>query len=464
MKRKFLIAVLISFMLFGFGNVSAETYDFANNEAYYSALCSSAQASKNRTVCLAYQNYVNQKVLDAQKQLNALKKDMANIAANITKYTAQLSNYQAQITQLENDIIALEKSIEASEASIVILEAEIVQREGVIETIDSSVKERMVNMQSFASLNGYIDFLMGAESFTDLIRRVEGINDITDFDKQQMDLLQSEVNLLNEDKAEVERQKEALEQNKANIEINKETMEGLKAAAATILAEFQKQEAALMALENELVADLSKTQDALKAISKALNSIAPSPGWSVPIRARFRVSAGTWYYNGTSSVHLGVDMAAPVGTNIYAVANGVVIYSSNACPTYGYLGSKCGYPGSSYGGNQVYTMVNVNDKSYAIRYIHLEAGSPIKVGTIVKPTDVVGRVGSSGNSSGPHLHIEVIYLGTNTVAYYAQRWNGDLSFGTGFSLSTRRESNGNKAPCRLRPEDVFGVSYGKTYN
>jgi len=464
MKKRTSILILICFMILGFSSVKAVTYDFANNEAYYSALCSSSQASQNRTVCLAYQNYVNQKVLDAQKQLEAIQKDMKNISANISKYAAQLANYEAQITSLERDIAALETSIAASEVAIGELEVQIKERDTVISKIDASIKERMVTMQSFASLNGYIDFVMGAKDFTDLIRRVEGINDITDYDKEQMDLLTEEIRLLNDDKAEVQRQKDALVQNKANIETNKATMEGLKTAAQQILVEFQKQEAALVALESQIVADLSATRAALKAISKALNAIAPSPGWSIPIRSTFRVSSGTWYYPGSSSVHLGVDMSAPVGTNLYAVANGVVLYSADSCPTYGYLGNKCGYPGSSYGGNQVYLMVNVNNKAYAIRYLHLQSGTPVKAGTIVRPSDVIGKVGSSGNSSGPHLHIEVIYLGTNTVAYYAQRWNGDMAFGAGWTLSNRCAYNGNKAPCRMRPEDVFGVTYGKTYN
>ena len=452
MKKRTSILILICFMILGFSSVKAVTYDFANNEAYYSALCSSSQASQNRTVCLAYQNYVNQKVLDAQKQLEAIQKDMKNISANISKYAAQLANYEAQITSLERDIAALETSIAASKVAIGELEVQIEERDAVISKIDASIKERMLTMQSFASLNGYIDFVMGAKDFTDLIRRVEGINDITDYDKEQMDLLTEEIRLLNDDKAEIQRQKDALVQNKANIETNKATMEGLKTAAA------------LEALENQIAADLSETQAALKAISKALNAIAPSPGWSIPIRATFRVSSGTWYYPNSSSIHLGVDMSAPVGTNLYAVANGVVLYSADSCPTYGYLGNKCGYPGSSYGGNQVYLMVNVNNKAYAIRYLHLQSGTPVKAGTIVRPSDVIGKVGSSGNSSGPHLHIEVIYLGTNTVAYYAQRWNGDLAFGAGWTLSNRCAYNGNKAPCRMRPEDVFGVKYGNTYN
>ncbi|TFG82831.1 MAG: hypothetical protein E4G74_02115, partial [Erysipelotrichales bacterium] len=361
MKRKTIALILSCFMILGFSHVdtvNAVTYDFnPSNEAYYYSKCSSHVAASDRAVCLAFQQYINNKALNAQKQLEAIKKDMSNISANISKYAAQIANYEAQVTQLEADITALETSILESEATIVKLEVQIVERTDVVQSIDAQVKERMINMQSFASLNGYIDFIMGAKDFTDLIRRVEGINDITKYDKGQMEMLNEQIRLLNEDKDEVVRQKEALLMNKANVETNKETVLGLKSATTLILAEFQKQEAALEAMENQIAADLSASQAALKAISKALNAIAPSPGWSSPIRARFRVSSGTWYYPGTSSTHLGVDLSASVGTNLYAVANGVVLYSVDVCPTYGYLGNKCGYPGSSFGGNQVYLMV-----------------------------------------------------------------------------------------------------------
>lgn len=468
MKRKTLFLILTCFLILGFSrarNVDAATYNFnAGNETYYYSLCSANVSSTNRPVCLAFQQYINNKAKNAQKQLEAIKKDMKNISANISKYAALIANYEAQVKQLEGDIKALETSIKESKTTIVKLEVQIVARTKVVDGINAQVKDRMINMQAFASLNGYIDFIMGAKDFTDLIRRVEGINDITKYDKGQMEMLYEQIRLLNEDKAEVVRQKEALEMNKANVETNKKTVLGLKSATSLILAEFQKQEAALEAMENQVAADLSASQAALKAITKALNAIAPSPGWSSPIRSTFRVSSGTWYYPGTSSTHLGADLSTSIGTNLYAVANGVVLYSVDACPTWGYLGNKCGYPGSSFGGNQVYLLVNVNNKAYAIRYLHLQAGTPDKPGTIVKPGDVVGRVGSSGNSSGPHLHIEIVYLGTNTVAYYANRWRGDLAFGAGWTLANRCDFNGNRAPCRLRPENIFGIKYGGRYN
>jgi murein DD-endopeptidase MepM/ murein hydrolase activator NlpD len=160
-------------------------------------------------------------------------------------------------------------------------------------------------------------------------------------------------------------------------------------------------------------------------------------------------------------------MATSVNTSVKAVANGVVIYSSNACPTYGYLGNACGKPGRSYSGNQLYLLVSVNNISYAIAYLHLAQNTVLPIGTIVNAADVIGKLGSSGSSTGPHVHVEVIYLGTNNVGYYANAWKGDLFFGTSSGTTAintyRCDYNGHKAPCRENPLTIFSVLVGKRY-
>ena len=171
-------------------------------------------------------------------------------------------------------------------------------------------------------------------------------------------------------------------------------------------------------------------------------------------------SAGTWNYSGGGK-HLGYDFAASQGTNIYAVANGVVVNSADGC-AYGGLGSTChGSGGSSGGGNQVYLVVAVGDTLYAVKYLHMQNGSPIATGTKVTGGDYIGRVGSTGNSSGPHCHIEIFKIGAaSDFASYVKNWNGDLTFGCGWAGSYdgygRRCEAGYGIPCRIRPESVFG--------
>ena len=156
-------------------------------------------------------------------------------------------------------------------------------------------------------------------------------------------------------------------------------------------------------------------------------------------------------------MHLGADYPRSVGTPIYAAGNGVVLKSSDGCP-YGYLGSNCGGSGSTGGGNQVYLLTSINGSLYAVKYLHMLAGTPIAQGTIVSAGQKIGEVGSSGNSSGPHVHVEVFYLGTQSLSSYASSWNGDLSFGAGWGSAAlnRLCENNYSAPCRIKPESLFG--------
>ena len=439
--------------------------DFNTNREKYEQMCFTTTAKENQATCRAFQEHINNEATEARKNLNNIRNEMSDLKSNILEYSKQLRDYDAQIEELERQIEVLNRSIEGMEVEIQELLDSIIELEASIKERDATIQERMISMQGFLSINGFVEIIMGASSFTDLVRRVEGISDITYYDNEQIRLLQVEKEKLEEDKIELERQRNVLEDNRENLLLNQETVEGLKNQVNEIIDEYRRQESTLAKMEQEAVSDLANVQSQLKKISGALNAIVPSTGWIRPISGGFRVSAGVWSYPG-GGVHLGTDMAASVGTPIVAAANGFVIYSSDSCPTYGYLGNSCGRPGSSFGGNQVYLMVSVNSKTYVLRMLHMQSGTPIARGSMVNAGEVIGKVGSSGNSSGPHLHVEVIYLGTNTINYYAQKWNGDLSFGTGWyssGLYRRCSTNGNSAPCRLNPQEVFGVSVGRSY-
>jgi len=459
---KKLIKCTLSILLFlAACTINVNATDFSENEDYYDNLCSgSLSDSTTIETCKLYQLYLNDKAGDRLNDLSDIQAQLADIKENIAENIKKVSDYEKKIAKIENEIIALENSIQATEQSIIELEAEIVAREQKINEIDETIKNRMVSMQSFIHVNNYIEFLIGSTSFLDLIRRVEALSDIESSDHELMDELEIEINTLNINKEELNRQKESLEANKVNVEANKQYIEGLKAYIEKALIEYYSAEADLEAQANQIAEDYQKSVNKLKEISSSLGNILPSPGWTKPV-ASATVTASTWHYPASfgGGVHLGVDLANPVGTSIKAVANGVVLYSANACSTYGYLGNTCGYPGSSGGGNQVYLLVSVGSKSYAIKYLHLKKDTAISTGTIVAAGDKIGEIGSSGNSSGSHVHIEIFYLGTKSLSHYADNWDGDLSFGAGWgssALNKTCDNTGGSSPCRLQPKSILG--------
>lgn len=465
MRLKRLIILLIALALMLPLGMHVGANEFETNRPYYENLCFTKVDPSDAATCRDFQKHINEQSKSVLSDLNSIRKDLSNVRADISRYGRQINEFHAQIKELERQAEVLERSIERMAAEIEVLAEEVRELEESINERDIVIKDRMVAMQGFLSINGFIDIIMGAANFTDLVRRIEGIQDITHYDNEQIKLMQIEKDTLEVDKIELERQRNVLEENIENLIASQESLVALIEIREEIIKEFRKQESTLIQQEREVAADWNHAQSELKKVENALSIIPDSSGWVRPIPTGASISAGAWFYPG-GGLHLAVDFAAPVGTNVVAPANGVVIYRANNCPTYGYLGNTCGYPGATGGGNQIYMIVGVNNKSYGILYAHLENGSPTSVGRVVKPGDVVGRVGSSGNSSGPHTHVEVFYLGNESVNYYAQNWRGNLSFGAGWGntgYQTRCDATGNRPPCRLNPLNVFNVRVGQRY-
>lgn len=101
--------------------------------------------------------------------------------------------------------------------------------------------------------------------------------------------------------------------------------------------------------------------------------------------------------------HNGIDYAAPVGTDVYAAGDGVVVYR---------------YLSKSYGN---YLRIK-HANGFSSVYAHLHAyAAGMKDGAIVKRGQVIGKVGNTGRSTGPHLHFEIIHRGKSIDPLYAER-------------------------------------------
>lgn len=163
------------------------------------------------------------------------------------------------------------------------------------------------------------------------------------------------------------------------------------------------------------------------------------------------ISAGCWAYpNG--GLHLGLDIASPMYSDVKAVANGIILYANNPVDSNnGYLGNWCGWP--SGGGNTICMIVSVQEKLYAVSYAHLSNEIYVRSGQQVAQGDVLARSGNSGNSTGPHTHVEVFTLkkDLNTTIEYFRTEGADFSFGCGFSEA----ATCSNYACRIDPQTVL---------
>ncbi|MGF9979102.1 peptidoglycan DD-metalloendopeptidase family protein [Viridibacillus arvi] len=99
--------------------------------------------------------------------------------------------------------------------------------------------------------------------------------------------------------------------------------------------------------------------------------------------------------------HYGIDIANSLSTPIVAVTDGVVTVARGGCAVYGYYGSTCG----GGWGNYLWVKHNIEGTTYELVYAHLQSYA-VSPGQPVKKGQVIGKMGSSGSSTGPHLHVE----------------------------------------------------------
>lgn len=152
--------------------------------------------------------------------------------------------------------------------------------------------------------------------------------------------------------------------------------------------------AVLMAVDNGL-----SYEDALKSVLG--ESYSYSSGFQMPLSASYSISTG--YNEGRwGEKHKGIDFAAAGGSTIYSISDGIVVNVQTGCPR-GSYGDTCG----GGFGNRVYVAYNNGDgHTYYVIYAHMLSVN-VHQGDTVSAGSVLGAVGSSGSSTGDHLHLEI---------------------------------------------------------
>ena len=440
---------------------SSGSEDYSDNE-YWTNLCTGTaeltQAQKSQ--CMAYIQTKSNSTASLNEKIKEIESQREAIAADILYYAAKVSEYQAQAASLNSEIADINGQIAVSEKKIADLTVRIEENQAQIDAAQAKIKKRMVIQQRTMRLNQYLDILMGASTFENFIRIANGLSDITAYDTKVMEDLAVLIEQLNKDKAEVEAEKELLQKRKEEVVEKQNEYLSLMYQAQVIEQEYQQRSADLEAEGNRYAAEIEEIQKLMEAITEKLNEVVATAGWTYPVPSiHINPYAGTWHY-ASGGVHLGGDFSGPAGSKVVAVGNGVILHSADGCGSGG-LGNGCGanIGGSWGGGNQAYMLTKINGGLYAVKYLHMLQGSVVAKGTIIMAGQQIGLVGSTGNSSGPHCHIEVFYLGpAENFTNYAKTWDGDLAFGCGWGSAglSRLCENGAGAPCRVKPESLFG--------
>lgn len=342
---------------------------------------------------------------DVKKLVADLENSKKNLKDYVTKLDANLAEIEAKIAELKDLINDKEKEIEETQAA---LEEAIATEEEQYAAMKQRVKFMYEQGQTF-----YLDMIFASENFGDMLNRTEFVEKLMAYDRQKLKEYQ-------ETRAQVEELKEELEAEKIVLDAAKEAVEEEQTALNTLIdskeqeiktyeadisnkaqlikeyeAEIAEQNAAIAALEQAVAEERKKLEEANRPKYDGGKFKWPAPSYT-----RISDDYGTRIHPilGVKQFHNGIDMAAPSGSPILAAYDGEVVAAA--------------YNASM--GN--YIMIDHGDSVYTI-YMHASA-LYVSKGQYVSRGDKIAAVGSTGRSTGPHLHFSVRVNGN-----YVSPWN-----------------------------------------
>ena len=362
------------------------------------------------------------------KQISDLEQQNSEYQQQLEETQQSLKEKQEYSKKLQEQILDLSKQIQDSNKKISELNAEIKTKQVEIDKKLDAIQDRLDTLrkrlraiQKTSDVSS-LEIILGAKDFSDFIDKTELVKSISSYDEKlikklqsEMDTISTEQKQLKSDKSTVEKEKRSLEKNKEEInklsQKNTEIIEQLtKTAESTeeaIKKNKEQQDILNAALEqyNKEMAEKAKKaqQQAQQNNSNGDNIVVKSDGsfvWPCPGHTYLTSTFEEWR---GSSNHGALDIAdgSVYGAKVVACYDGTVFSTNSGCPhDYGKY-SSCGC-GGGYGN---YVMIDHGNGKISI-YGHL-SGVTVSTGDRVVAGQLIGYVGSTGYSTGPHLHFEM---------------------------------------------------------
>ena len=374
---------------------------------------------------------VTQSDIDALTQKKKdLQSQQAQLQQTINKLRNQQADAYAQKEQLDKEVEVIYQKIQVTQQEIQLYQtkieeetAELQKQEMLRDEQKQKLQVRMRAMEENGRY-GYLEVLMTAQSLSDLLSKLDDIEQIMSSDKEMEDGYKAAAEQcakikgeLETEEAELQTMEKELEQHQAELQTQ------IEAAAATIadiqgdldeyIGEYDETAASLQSVSSEISSLEAQRAAAARAAAAAASgssssttAAAPSSASGMfiwPTTVRTITSPYGYRYHpisGTYKFHSGIDIGASYGSPVYAAAAGVATKS---------------YDASGFGN---YVTIN-HGNGYTTLYGHMSSVI-VSTGQSVSQGQVIGYVGSTGASTGPHLHYNVYYNGslTNPLSYY----------------------------------------------
>lgn len=350
--------------------------------------------------------------------------DIQNIKDELTDIRSQKKDAEAQLAAIRNDLSKAKDQMDLIEGQVVLTESEINTSQLLLDEYDRQIAEkeqeiltleaqqveqreefyRQVRWMEETGSVSYVSILFQASSFSELLDYAMLITDIMEYSSDIISKLEAT-------EAELDRAREDLQFNRdAQAEVQAD-LEARKADLDDKRAEQQRLLNQIAASESEQAEVARKLAESEARINKELKDAeAKYAAQIAALQARNNLTTGSWYWplpnrykisslfgsradpiTGKRDNHTGTDIPAPRGTPIYAAKDGIVTTVNT------------NYRSSSYG---YYCIIN-HGGGYATLYAHQNQVPVVKEGQSVTKGQLIGYVGTTGRSTGYHLHFEL---------------------------------------------------------
>ena len=373
MKRKIISAFLILILL-----LHVYSFVFAEN----------TEAETNTQTLTEQQKEVTEKIDKANTKLEYVQGELSTTLFRVQELEDKVLNYQSQVTELESKLNTLQTSIDKAREELAVVEADYNEKEELL-------RQRLVMMYE-AGETSYLDVLLSSRNIIEFISGYYLITELVEYDNALIEEVETKKN-------EIEITKARLEKEETEIKLLKSKREQTTVILQNTITMQQNEVAKLSDQEKILKDELTKYKQEEAQIQAAIQAATNNTGdfdiqytggtmlWPVAISGTYITSPyGVREHpiQGISRMHTGIDIGnTDYGSPVIAVADGVVTYA-------GWLGGYGNCVMINHG-NGIVTLYGHGQK--VLTELHKE----------VKQGDLIMEVGSTGNSTGPHLHFEV---------------------------------------------------------
>lgn len=347
---------------------------------------------------------------EVQKELKEKKQELSEGKAEEKELEEEIEDLEVKISASENQLESIRNDIAETEEKIATVSEELKEAESQVSEQNESLNARLRAMYKNGSI-GFLDVLLGSGSISEFLSNLDMVKRIFGSDKEVLEELQGEYD-------EIESKQQELESLQGQMETQKQEKLEKQAELKSDKEAVSKKKANVVASNEALEDNVADLEAEASRIASIINNDSDKNSGGGSGGTSYSGGTFTWPVPGYTSIssnygwricpfhgrefHSGIDIPAAYGTTVVAAAAGTVVYS-------GYLGSYGNAVIISHGGG-LYTLYGHNS-SLAVGY-----------GANVSKGQKIAGVGSTGSSTGNHLHFEV-RKGGNSHGNNVSPWN-----------------------------------------